>query len=37
MTLPELLAEVLSDQTAREGMLTALGIRPTQEESSSGY
>lgn len=29
MTLPELLAEVLQDETARTGMLTALGIRPT--------
>ncbi|PZW51005.1 type VI secretion system protein ImpA [Humitalea rosea] len=28
MTLPELLAEVLQDETARTGMLTALGIRP---------
>lgn len=29
MSLPELLAEVLQDETARHGMLTALGIRPT--------
>lgn len=28
MTLPELLAEVLQDDAARTGMLTALGIRP---------
>lgn len=28
MTLPELLAEVLQDEGARSGMLTALGIRP---------
>ncbi|WP_376100227.1 type VI secretion system protein TssA [Roseomonas sp. CCTCC AB2023176] len=34
MTLPELLAEVLTDQSSRDGMLTALGIRPPQE---SGY
>jgi type VI secretion system protein ImpA len=32
MTLPELLAEVLSDETARTGMLSALGIRPPQPE-----
>lgn len=29
MSLPELLAEVLQDDGARSGMLTALGIRPT--------
>jgi type VI secretion system protein ImpA len=29
MSLPELLAEVLQDEGARHGMLTALGIRPT--------
>lgn len=29
MSLPELLAEVLQDESARSGMLTALGIRPT--------
>jgi type VI secretion system protein ImpA len=29
MTLPQLLAEVLQDETARTAMLTALGIRPT--------
>ena len=28
MTLPELLSEVLQDETARHSMLTALGIRP---------
>jgi type VI secretion system protein ImpA len=33
LSLPELLAEVLSDDAARHGMLTALGIRPgTLEE-----
>ncbi|WP_426956427.1 type VI secretion system protein TssA [Muricoccus radiodurans] len=32
MTLPDLLAEVLGDETARVGMLTALGIRPTPPE-----
>jgi type VI secretion system protein ImpA len=32
MSLPELLAEVLQDETARHGMLTALGIRPTNLE-----
>ncbi|MCS6930886.1 MAG: type VI secretion system protein TssA, partial [Acetobacteraceae bacterium] len=30
MPLPELLAEVLADETARTAMLTALGIRPEQ-------
>ncbi len=35
MSLPELLAEVLADETARTGMLTALGIRPPQPDS--GY
>lgn len=29
MSLPQLLAEVMSDETARTAMLTALGIRPT--------
>lgn len=29
MSLPELLAEVLQDESARTGMLTALGIRPS--------
>jgi hypothetical protein len=28
MSLPELLAEVLQDDSARSAMLTALGIRP---------
>jgi type VI secretion system protein ImpA len=32
MSLPELLAEVLQDETARHAMLTALGIRPTAVE-----
>jgi type VI secretion system protein ImpA len=32
MSLPELLAEVLQDETARHAMLTALGIRPTAIE-----
>jgi len=32
MSLPELLAEVLQDDSARSGMLTALGIRPTSME-----
>jgi len=32
MSLPELLAEVLPDQTARDALLTALGIRPPTEE-----
>lgn len=32
MSLPELLAEVLQDDAARSGMLTALGIRPTAME-----
>lgn len=35
MSLPDLLAEVLADETARTGMLTALGIRPPQPDS--GY
>lgn len=32
MTLPQLLEEVLQDETARTAMLTALGIRPTPPE-----
>jgi type VI secretion system protein ImpA len=32
MSLPELLAEVLQDDSARSAMLTALGIRPTTME-----
>lgn len=32
MSLPELLAEVLQDDSARTAMLTALGIRPTAME-----
>jgi type VI secretion system protein ImpA len=32
MPLPELLAEVLGDETARTAMLTALGIRPPSPE-----
>ncbi len=32
MSLPQLLAEVMSDETARTAMLTALGIRPTALE-----
>ena len=28
MTLPQLLSEVMADDTARTAMLTALGIRP---------
>lgn len=32
MPLPELLAEVLQDETARTAMLTALGIRPSPPE-----
>jgi type VI secretion system protein ImpA len=32
MPLPELLAEVLTDETARTAMLTALGIRPPNPE-----
>jgi type VI secretion system protein ImpA len=32
LTLPQLLEEVLQDETARTGMLTALGIRPTPPE-----
>jgi type VI secretion system protein ImpA len=32
MTLPELLEEVLADETARVGMLSALGIRPVVPE-----
>ncbi len=32
LTLPQLLAEVLQDETARTGMLTALGIRPTNPD-----
>jgi len=32
MTLPALLEEVLQDETARTGMLTALGIRPRPPE-----
>lgn len=32
MSLPELLAEVLQDDSARSGMLTALGIRPSSME-----
>jgi len=34
MALPELLAEVLADETARTAMLTALGIRPGALEES---
>lgn len=34
MTLPELLAEVLQDESARTGMLTALGIRPGAMEAA---
>lgn len=37
MTLPELLAEVLQDEGARTGMLTALGIRPTAMDATDGY
>lgn len=33
MTLPELLAEVLQDDSARTAMLTALGIRPAAMEA----
>jgi type VI secretion system protein ImpA len=33
MSLPELLAEVLQDDSARSAMLTALGIRPTAMEA----
>jgi hypothetical protein len=32
MTLPELLAEVLPDETSRTAMLSSLGIRPPQPE-----
>jgi type VI secretion system protein ImpA len=32
LTLPDLLAEVLGDETARTAMLTALGIRPVPPE-----
>jgi type VI secretion system protein ImpA len=32
LPLPELLAEVLTDETARTAMLTALGIRPTNPD-----
>ena len=35
MKLPELLAEVLQDATARVGMLTALGIRPTAMDAAA--
>ena len=36
MSLPQLLAEVLADETARTGMLTALGIRPnTLDETNT--
>ncbi|MBS7813326.1 type VI secretion system protein TssA [Roseococcus pinisoli] len=34
MTLPELLAEVMQDESARTGMLMALGIRPESMEPS---
>jgi len=37
MTLPELLAEVLQDESARTGMLTALGIRPTAMDATNSY
>ncbi|MBX9748978.1 MAG: type VI secretion system protein TssA [Roseococcus sp.] len=36
MSLPELLAEVLQDDSARSAMLTALGIRPTSMEEEQG-